>query len=156
MQAALFLILATGAAASDKMEVMAGEWTFTTVGEKGKHGQDPKALSQTFTLTFLTKEEDDKDFTGRPFRFTIAESQLRSAKPGGSVSRKAVYERGNHGYDIDFRGKITPRARRLRMENSTWFWEKAHSRRKRNRRSNLPHVLGHERLLGRHESFAAG
>lgn len=92
---------------------MLGEWKVTTVGKQGQYGQDPKALSQTFTLVFEEKKVKGKAFTGKPFGFDVVSSRCSPATAGGSVSFSATYERGGGSYTIDFRGKLSQDAKTI-------------------------------------------
>ncbi|MBI2191290.1 MAG: hypothetical protein HYU36_04830 [Planctomycetes bacterium] len=84
-----------------------GDWTIQTVGEKGNHGQNPKDLSQSFTLKFLSKKEDGKEVTGSPFGFHVVKSSISQASPGGNVSFKTIYDIGGQTFPIKWDGKLS-------------------------------------------------
>jgi hypothetical protein len=105
------VLLAWGAAAqaadtTKSKNIMAGEWKITTVGKKGEWGQDPKALGQTFTLTFEEKAVKGKAISGKPFGFEIISSRYSRATAGGVVSFTTTYDRGGNPYEIQWKGKL--------------------------------------------------
>jgi len=107
----IFALQAADKPASDNP--LQGEWKFTTVGKEGQYGQNPQALSQTFTLTFEAKKVKGKAITGKPFGFDITSSRASQAKPGGTVSFSTSYERGGGTYSIDWRGKLSDDGKKI-------------------------------------------
>lgn len=83
--------LAVAASAQNKYETLAGEWTFKTVGtwaKPGKFGGSPENFTRTFTLTFDARQ---KTFIGQVFGWTITDTKVSSASPGGRVAFDTIY-----------------------------------------------------------------
>lgn len=77
--------------AQNKYETLAGEWTFKTVGtwaKAGKFGGSPENFTRTFTLTFDARQ---KTFIGEVFGWTITDTKVSSASPGGRAAFSTIY-----------------------------------------------------------------
>ena len=107
------LVYVSGSSAFAEDNVLQGSWNFTTVGKQGMHGQDPKALSQSFLLTFTAKSQSRNEISGQPFGFTIAASHAPLGKLGESFSFTTPYMRGSSSYTITWRGKLSEDGKKI-------------------------------------------